>query len=251
MKTIKTTLLLALFLCFALNFLNAQKMFQIHQDNVKPSMIMEYEKIAKEFNETCKTHDVQATWYAASSSDFKYFYISPIEKMADLDERPMADMAKAMGDKFGDMFERFDKCYDSHGTYIIVRDDELSYMPEGKVDAPADENYRKWFYMYYTPENAKKMHEGMKAVKAFFAEKGSTEYYRVYTNGMGQMEQYYMVSVSAKDEIDSAKRGKANQDVLGPDRWDVFGKIMKYTTRMEEHSGEMRPDLAYVAKKEE
>ncbi len=250
MKTIKS-ILLALIVCLTANLSQAQQAFQIHQDNVKPSKVMEYEAIAKEFNAACKEHNVEGTWYAASSNDFKYFYISPIEKMADLDERPMADMAKAMGDKFTDMFNRFDKCYDTHGTYIILRDDELSYMPEGEVNAPADENYRKWFYMYFTPENGKKMREGMKAVKAFFKEKGSTEYYRVYTNGMGQMEQYYMVSVSAKDEIDSAKREKANREVLGPDRWDVFSKVMNYTTRMEEYSGAMRPDLAYVSKKEE
>ncbi|MDC1227220.1 hypothetical protein N8013_06170 [Algibacter sp.] len=89
MKTIKITFLLALLLCFTFNLSQAQQAYQVHQDNVKPSMLMEYEKIAKEFN----------------------------------------------------------------------------------------------------------------------AAKGSTEYYRVYRNGFGQMENYYMVSVSAKDEIDSAARG--------------------------------------------
>lgn len=250
MKTIKTTFLLALFLCFTFNLSQAQQAYQVHQDNVKPSMLMEYEKIAKEFNAASVEHNLQTSWFTAMSNDFKYFYITPIENFAELDERPMADMAKAMGDSFGDMFTRFDKCYDSHGTYIIMKDDALSYMPEGKSDAPADENYRKWFYMYYAPENAKNMREGMMAVKAFFAAKGSTEYYRVYRNGFGQMENYYMVSVSAKDEIDSATRGKVNEQVLGPDRWDVFSKIMKYATRMEEISGEMRPDLSYSPKKE-
>ena len=245
MKTIKTTLLLTLFLCFTINVSQAQQAYQIHQDNVKPSKLMEYEKIAKEFNAACTTHKLQDSWSAAMTNDFKYFYITPIENMAELDERPFADMAKAMGDKFTDMFTRFDRCYDSHGTYIVVRDNELSYMPEGKTMAPADENYRKWIYMYYTPENSKKMREGMKAVKEFFAAKGSKEYYRVYRNGFGQMESYYMVSISAKDEIDSATKGKANEDVLGPDRWEVFSKVMNYTSHMEEFSGEMRPDLSY------
>ncbi len=248
MKTIKTTLLLALLLCFTFNISQAQQAYQIHQDNVKPSKIMEYEKIAKELHEACVEHNLQDTWFTASTNDFRYYYITPIENMADLDKRPFADMAKAMGDKFSDMFTRFDQCYDSHGTYIVVKDNELSYMPEGKTAAPADETYRKWFYMYYTPENSKKMREGMKAVKEFFAAKGSKEYYRVYRNGFGQMENYYMVSISAKDEIDSATRGKANEDLLGPDRWEVFSKVMNNTSRMEEISGEMRPDLSYSPK---
>lgn len=248
MKTIKTAFLLVLMLCFTVNIANAQQAYQIHQDNVKPSKFMEYEKIAKEFNAACVEHNVQATWFAASTNDFKYFYISPIENFAELDKRPMADMAKAMGDKFKDMFDRFDACYDSHGTYVIVKDDELSYSPAEDAKPNEEENYRKWFYMYYKPKHAKKMKEGMKAVKELFKSKGSTEYYNVYRNGFGQMENYYLVSVPAKDEIDSAKRSKANAEVLGPDRWDEFKKVMDYTTRTEEYTGRMRPDLAYSPK---
>jgi len=250
MKILKTTLLLTFVLCMSVNLLQAQQLFQIHQDNVKPSMLMEYEKITKEFNAACLEHNVQTSWSTAVSNDFRYFYITPIDNFAELDERPFADMAKAMGDKFGDMFDRFAKCYDSHGTYIMVRDTELSYMPEGATEAPEGENYRKWFYMYYAPENGDKLREGFKAVKELFASKGSKEYYRVYRNGFGSMENFYMVSVSAKDEIDSAQRGKANKEVLGPDRWETFSKIMNNITRMEEYSGSMRSDLSYNPKKE-
>ncbi len=250
MKTIKKTFCLTLLLCIVFNLSKAQQAFQIHQDNVKPAMVMEYEKIAKEFHNACVEHNVQASWVTAMSNDFKYFYITPIENFAELDKRPFADMAKAMGDKFGDIFNRFDACYDSHGTYIMHRDDELSYMPEGSSDALKDQNYRKWYFMYYTPSNGKKIREGMKAVKELFTSKGSKEAYGVYRNGFGSMESFYLVSVPAKDEIDSAKRGKANEEVLGPDRWETFSKVMNYISRMEEYSGEMRPDLAYAPKTE-
>ena len=250
MKTAKTTLMLVLLLCLTCTISQAQKMFSVHQDNVKPSMVMEYEKIAKEFNAASVEHNAQAEWFTAVSNDFKYFYISPIENFADLDKRPFADMAKAMGDKFGDMFNRFDKCYDSHGNYIVVHDEELSYMPDGAKEAQEGQNYRKWFFMYYPPKNAKKVREGMKAVKELFTNKGSKSYYRIYRNGFGAMENYYMVSVSAKDEVDGATQAKANEEVLGPDRWETFNKVINYISRMEEYSGEMRPDLSYSPKKE-
>lgn len=250
MKTIKTTILLALILCFSINFSNGQQAFQVHQDNVKPSKFMEYEAVAKEFKEACVEHNLQSTWFSAMSYDFKYFYITPIENFAELDERPFADMAKAMGDKFGDMFERFDSCYDSHGTYIILRDDELSFKPADDAQTGETGNYRTWFYIYYTPKNAKKIREGMKAVKELYTSKGSKEYYNVYRNGFGQMESYYLVSVPAKNEVDSATRGEANKEVLGPDRWDTFSKVMDYASRTEEYKGEMRPDLSYAPKEE-
>ena len=248
MKTIKNTLLLAFILCLTCNISQAQQAYQVHQDNVKPSKIGDYEKTSKEFNAACTEHNVQATWFTAMSSDFKYFYITPIENMADIDKRPFADMAKALGDKWGAMFDDFDKCYDSHGDYILVRDNELSYMPEGVTNAPEDESYRKWLYMYYTPENGDKVREGMKAVKELFKSKESTEHYRVYRNGFGSIESFYMVSISAKDRIDSAQREKANEEVLGPDRWETFNKVMNNISRMEEYNGEMRPDLSYSPK---
>lgn len=248
MKIIKTSLLVMLFLCFTINATQAQQAFQVHQDNVKPSMIMEYEKIAKEFNEASVANNVQATWFTATTNDFKYFYITPIENFADLDKRPFADMANTMGDKWKALFQRFDKCYDSHGSYILIKDDSLSYMPEGITNAPEDENYRDWFYMYYTPENAEKIKEGIKAVKDFYISKGSKQYYRIYKNGFGSMENFYLVSIASKDEIDSAQKSKTNKEVLGPDRWDTFSKVMNYTTRVEEYTGEMRPDLSYSPK---
>ena len=196
-----------------------------------------------------KEHNAQATWIAAMRNDFTYYYITPIENFAELDKRPFADMAKAMGDKFGDIFNRFDTCYDSHGTYLMYKIDDLSYpAPEG-TDL-SEQKYRKWFTMYYKPKNGDKVKEGMKAVKELFESKGSKEYYNVYHSGFGSMESYYLVSVPAKDEIDSAKRGKANEEVLGPDRWDTFNKVVNYLDRMEEYSGWIRPDLAYSPKEE-
>lgn len=248
MKTIKLTFLLGLTLCLTFNFSQAQKSYQIHQDNVNPSMVMQYEKVAKAFNDACNEHKPQASWVTAVTNDMKYLYISPIENMADLDKRPFADMAKKMGDKWTKMFEDFDKCYDSHKSYIIHLVEDLTYMPEGISMTQDGQNYRKWFYIYFTPSNAAKVREGMKAVKDLYTAKGSKEFYRIYRNGFGTSEDFYLVAVSAKDEIDGATRSKENEAVLGPDRWDTFSKVMNYASRFEEYSGEMRPDLAYAPK---
>ncbi|MEP1488468.1 MAG: hypothetical protein ABJK28_08565 [Algibacter sp.] len=250
MKTIKTTCLLVLILSLTVNFAEAQKLYRVHQDNVKPSMVSEYEKIAKEFNAACVEHNLQASWITATTSDLKYMYVTPMEKFAELDERPFAAMAEAMGNKFTELFERFDACYDSHGSYIIGLNEKLSYMPEGISQTTEGENYRDYFFIYYTPANAKKIREGMMAVKELFVAKASKNYYRIYHSGFGTMESYYMVAMSSKDEIDSATKSVKNKDVLGPDRFETFDKVMKYASRTAESTGKMRPDLAYSPKKE-
>ncbi|GAA4808825.1 hypothetical protein GCM10023330_14560 [Litoribaculum gwangyangense] len=208
---------------------------------------MQYESTAKKFLEACKEHKVQTSWAAATTNDMKYLYITPMENFAELDKSPFADMSKAMGEDFGKMFEDFDKCYDSHSDYIIALDETLTYMPDGISMTQEGQNYRKWFYMYYKPENGGKLREGMKAVKDLFTSKNSPEHYRVYSSAFGCPESFYLVAISYKDEIDAATKSKANEKLLGTyeERWEVFSKVMNNIDRMEEYTGEMRPDLAY------
>ena len=169
--------------------------------------------------------------------------------MAELDKRPMKDMAEAMGDKFEEMINTLEKCSTASGSYIMYKVDDLSYeAPEGTDRSGM--TYRAWYELHYQAENKEKLKEGMKAVKAMFEEKGSTEYYTVYHTGFGTMENYYLVSVAAKDAVDSETRAKANQEVLGPDRYETFNKVMSYVEEWIEHKGRMRPDLSYMPKEE-
>ena len=171
-----------------------------------------------------------------------------MENFAELDKDVFADMAKAMGDEWGNIFKNFNTCYDKHGDYVLVLDENLTYMPEGVTQTPEGENYRKFYFLYYKPENQGKLREAMKNVKDLFASKGSKEYYRVYRSGFGVTDSYYMVAVSSKDEADSAIRGKANDELLGEGADEVFGNLMNTASRFEEISAWMRPDLFYSPK---
>lgn len=250
MKNQRTLLFTCLSLCLTICMSFAQQMYTVFEDNVKPSKFQEYEKAVKAFNKACEEHNVEMEWFAAAQDDFTYYYITPIENMAALDSRPMKKMAEAMGDKFQEMINNLDKCATASGSYIMYKVDDLSY------EAPEDEDrsdmtYRVWYELHYQAENKDKLKEGMKAVKAMFEEKGSKEYYNVYHTGFGTMENYYLVSVAAKDGVDSETRGKANQEVLGPDRYETFDKVMSCLDDWVEHRGRMRADLSYMPKKEE
>lgn len=245
MKTIKSISLMASIICLTFNFSYAQKMYQVHVDYVNPSKVQDYEATAKDFIAACKTHNPQTSWITTTTSDNRYMYVSPMENFAEMDKNPFADMAKAMGDSFGDIFKRFNTCYDKHGDYVLILDDGLSYMPEGMTQTPDGEDYRKFYFLYYTPSNQGKLWEAMKGIKDLFTSKGSKEYYRVYRTGFGITDSYYMVVVAAKDEIDSATRGQANDKLLGESANEAFGKLMGATSKFEEFAGRMRPDLYY------
>ena len=245
MKLFKTTFVIALLFFIPLNVSHAQKMYSVHVDYVNPSKINDYNKVAKEFIEACKKYKPQIHWVTTTTSDNRYFYVSSIENFAELDKRPFADMAKSMGDDFGKLFKRFNECYDKHGNYIIVQDEDLSYMPEGSEEAQKGQNHRKYFFLHYTPQNQDKLKDALKGVKDLFVSKGSTEYYRIYHTGFGITDNYYLVAISSKDEIDSATRAKANDELLGDGAKEIFGKVMDATSKFENFSGWMRPDLYY------
>ena len=122
-------------------------------------------------------------------------------------------------------------------------------MPDGISQTVEGENYRKFYYIYVEPENNGDMAEAMKGVKDLFASKNSASHYRVYRSGFGTMDTFYMVAISARDAIHMEEKSKANNELLGEAAKPVFQKVMDLALRMEEFTGEVRPDLGYKPKK--
>ncbi len=234
----------------ALTAQEAPTMYWVHEDQVKPSMIMEYEKAAKSLADNCKKYNIQTLgWITTATDDHRYLYVSPINSMADINYDGFKPLQEAMGDEaFGQMFTDMDKCYTAHGDYILHLNNELTYMPEGFTQTPEGQDYRRFYYIRTTPEHNGMLKEKMKAIKEFFTEKGSKMHYRVYQSGFGTMGNYYLVAIAAKDGINFETMGEENDAILGEERGQVFGAMMKYVTSVDEVSGMMRPDLAYSPK---
>ena len=259
MKTIKITTVFALFMMLAPVTIQAQeenkeKAFQafwVHEDQVKPSKTDEYVNITKDFNAACKKHNFEGAWNVAQLSNGKFLTITPIEKLGDIDDYSMAPLVEKMGEEnFSAIFDRYNKCYDKHGSYVVIRNNNLSYMPDGMSTTQEGLDYRKWHFIYVTPENRAEMAKNMKAIKELFASKNSKMHYRVYVNGFGQIGDYFLVVVSAKDAEDYAKRSKENRALLGPDSKATFDAVFNLASDYEEVTGGMRPDLSYSYKKE-
>ena len=246
MKTIKK-LIIAFALVFILPLaIKAQQMFHVHEDVVKPSMTMEYETVLKEVLALMKEYPVEGlNVIVFQGSNNHYFYLAPINSMADLDKQsPIAKLAeKAGADKVRALFTRMDKCYDIEKDYIISLNNDLSYMPDGMTQTPEGQNYREQYKIYVTPGNRATVREKMKAIKALFTEKKSKMHYRVYNSGFGTESEYYLVSIAAKDELDMAKNAKDNEEVLGEERQKIMFDLFQNVLNIEEIEGEMRPDL--------
>ena len=228
---------------------SSNQAFWIHEDQVKPSMLKEYEAATKDFIAACKEHDLKDyDWSTAQVSGGTYLSIAPIEKMADFDKNPLAPLAEKMGEeKFRSMFSRFDKTYDVHKNYIVHLINDLSYMPDGMDTNTPGQNYRKWHFFYVTPQNVGNLRNKINEIKTLYEEKGAKEHFRIYRNGFGTPGDYYLAVISAKDEQSYAKTSDETEALLGEEGNRLFEEMMKYVHKYETKTGRMRPDLAYTS----
>ena len=250
MKKLKISILfIGVFLLFITNNIFAQdQMYWIHVDHVKPAMQAEYEKTAKEFSEACKTNNVPDiefnTWRHDNGS---YYYSSPMKNFADMDKDGLKPLRDKMGkDKFQAMFDRFDKCYDSHQSFMVTYKSDLSYMPNGKLN---DGDFRKYHYLYVTPSNSKAVAEKMKEIKELWTKKGAKEYYSVLHSGFGAEKEFYLVIINAKDAQEEDRISSENNKLLGDDWSKKWNELFPLLSQYKTETSMYRADLSYTAKK--
>ena len=163
MKTKKITGCFLFLLLISLMGLQAQEeqdmqMYLVHEDRTKPAMAKKHETIDKELIGAMRQNEIRdVSWITLVTEDFRYLYISPLEKMADLDNDLFAGLSQKIGQRETDkIFDKYQGTYDEHGDYIIILDKKLSYQPGGINTTPVGKNYRHITVYHFTPENAGK-----------------------------------------------------------------------------------------------
>lgn len=226
------------------------QMYWIHVDDVKPSMVAEYEATIKEAFGLLKQHNIQTEGtIVLATNDSKYHFISPIKNLGDVNYKVWSDLSEKAGQEVvSNLFNKMDKCYDNERDYALTLRKELTYMPDGITQTPEGQNYRKQYIFYVAPGNRAVVNEKFKAVKEVYEKKGAKEYYRVYKSGFGADGEHYLVSIAAKDALEYAKTETETMELIGDEGkralGELFGSALKYTVI----DGNMRPDLAYTPK---
>lgn len=255
MKKLKNMLLVFVMTVSSVYLLNAQgnanfQSYGVHEDVVLPSMVSEYESAVKELVANIDKHGVkELKWITSVTSDLRYLYLYPIANMAELDKDNFKLLADKMGaDKMGALFNRMGKGCNQSSDYVLRLDKELTYMPAGITQTPEGQNYRRFIYLRYAPQQEDLLVANLKAVKEMFQKKNSKMDYRVYRSGFGAGGNYFLVAIAGKDVLAYETMSLENDKLLGEDAGKIFGDMMKNISKMEEVSGNMRPDLAPSSK---
>lgn len=251
MKSIRSIIIfMALSLCIIFT-ITAQsdryQMYVVHEDHVKDGMMNKHTEADKAILAAAKEHKMKGMdWLTFQAEDNRVMYLSPIENFAELDKNPFEDLKVKMGDEaFEKLFEPFAETYTKHGDYILRLDNELSYMPEGITQNTEGENYRELVYYHIPPGKGKKAEELAKSFKKLYTDKGSKVHYRLYKSGFGNMGNYYMVAVSAKDAAAMEKMRKENMELIGEEGKKLFAELEKTMSERKIVTGHIKPELSY------
>ena len=127
----------------------ATQLLLIHEDNVIVGKASQYAKASTGLKDLlAEVNFKEMTYTAFWVEDYTYMYVSPIENMAQLDDRPWVKLSEQAGkEKTEEVFAKFNGTYDTHRDFIAVYHPDLSYKPE-QIQEEGN-NYREWNYMYY------------------------------------------------------------------------------------------------------
>jgi len=224
------------------------KLFVVHEDIAKPSMLEAYEKAATGVVKAIAENEASGLDHVvAMTDDFHYLYISEIENMAALDNNPWAALRKKIGKEAMDkVWGAYEGTYESHRNYIVRSKPEFSYDPGGAKLTDSETPFRHWDFYYIQPNMGDEAREVSKEWKALYENKGIKNGYRIYTGGMGTETPLYIVVRWAKDAADYAAQIAEEDKMLGEEAQALGQKTMAITRRIVRKDGRMRPDLSYM-----
>ncbi len=226
------------------------QMFLVHEDRTKPAMAKKHEIIDKELIGAMRQNEIQNfSWITLVTEDFRFLYISPIEKMADLDRDPFASLSQKIGQKeTNKIFDKYKDTYEEHGDYILILDKSLSYQPGGINTTPVGKNYRHITLYHYTPANATKAEALAKKFLDLYTKKNSQMDYRLYRSGFGIMGSFFWVVTAAESPEDFERMREDNRELLGQEWESLYNQLSQTVSGIEVIRGYIRPDLGYQPK---
>lgn len=239
---------------FSANLVFAQEekpknqMLIVHEDIVKPSMVTQYEKAARNLVDNLTKHGITSfNYFAAVSEDLHYLYVSPIEKMADLDKNPEKEIVEKMGEEATKaMWKQFDNCYDTHKDFIVTRLTALSYQPENYAAEAENMNFIHWNFYSIIPGKESEARAVAKEWRALYESKNVPTGYNLYIGGLGTDMPLYVTTERARDAEHYQAMQKKVMELLGEEGKKLNARTMALTNRLESKDGWARPDLSYT-----
>ena len=248
MKNFKMFFSLTLLLSMATAQNSLAQVFNMVVDDVKPSMIQEYEEALKGYMEFMTENDYSMPIEVYSSRELRYYYATPMEfSYADLDTIWMAmnEVTEKDQEGFDEIFSKFFGTYNTSKSYCMYLSKSLSYIPEEEADEGEELHFLEVWTAQVTLGKAEELHKLIKEYNAICKENNVTLPIWVYRGLIGMDQGTYVIVSPGKNPADLWKKNVEAYKMLGEEGHEVNDKILKLFDKMELEHIWYRKDLSY------
>jgi hypothetical protein len=250
----KSKLLVILTVCFIFSIFSfnvlAQdeepkpQLYMVWEYVVKPDMVNEVDSIVKKRNAILKKHKYPYTQSTSSSSDFHYYFSTPIENLAEVEEINR-ELNKIDDPEWQETSkESYDNYYYFKQKIVTFRPD-LSYLPESRLQEE-EGNFRSWGFFYVKPGKTSEFVEIMKKWVELYKEKNIPTGFRTHSGGIGTDRPWYYLGMRGKSAAAFFTQTEKNYKILGADSESLWNKTKSVLRKYEMKIGMYRPDLSYI-----
>ncbi len=228
------------------------QLYMVFELVTKPSMAKDYENAVKEefaLLEECK---FPHPWYVYSTDDFHYYFFSPMDNFASIDEmdKSYAEMAKKIGkQRWQAVMKRIDDKSEYYHMYMIRYKPDLSYTPENPRLKPEDANFISIDFYYIQPGKEKEFEEVCKDYNALDKRKKIPNDYSFSVMAIGTEMPLYIGLARGRNASDLFSHWEKQQEIEGEEGKVLWEKTWAVCRKFETKTGWFRPDLSYIPEK--
>jgi hypothetical protein len=187
-------------------------------------------------------------WDAYSTMDFHYYFRTPIENFAGIDNINKMDeqwMAK-LGEKYKEVEKGFAETYEYYRFGVMSLRPDLSYMPKGPALNPEEIRFVYWYFWYVEPGQEKEFEANLAKLNDVWEKAGVPFPGYTYQLVMGTEMPLYVGVCVWKSEADfyaSMEKAMGKQKQM-PGFRELVSKAYASLRKTEIKTGWPRPDLS-------
>ena len=224
-------------------------LYLIHKDVVIPNMVPQYEETMALLMEQIKMHNFGGEIrFASSTDDNEYFYLTPLESYADLDngEGYWNELFEKAGEEtMSAIFKGFEGCYDHHNNFVAKWSANLSYMPENPRLKQEEVGFIHWDYYFIQDGKEEEAMEINKKYKELWAKHNIGDGYNIWMSDIGHNLGMMVVTQGAKDAADYYTTWEATKEKLGEELDALNAKFLPLMKDFYHKNGQPRPEYSY------
>ena len=227
------------------------RMWWVHEEHVKPSMLAQYEAASRDFRQMVSDNRAAMPTFgytAFAGADFVYTYLAPIGNLAggDTIRAEFDALGRAAGARMGEVMGRNGAATESFDDWIILERPDLSYVPATPRLKPEEMGWANADFYYILPGREMEIPALSTEFQALWKAKGIQNGWTYYEAISGEGLPLIVIRSDAKDAADWAAADAKDLATVGAEGQALFAKAMAMTRKFERRSGTLRRDLSLM-----